>query len=183
MVLQCTADVVLAVNDHPATADLDAFQLRRGWLGLVAASQPQLNLVLRQGHAVQPAGEIDSPNRFALAKVVQLQAAYAAGNEELLTLADEGKVAHRSAGQFLALDDEILLTAYGPKKAERFKERGRRLAGNGPITGYESLFYRAQRKVERRHFHDRKVMLYHQKERQKVQRQMGQDPYLDTPGA
>jgi preprotein translocase subunit SecA len=85
--------------------------------------------------------------------------------------------------QFLALDDEILLTAYGPKKAERFKERGRRLAGNGPITGYESLFYRAQRKVERRHFHDRKVMLYHQKERQKVQRQMGQDPYLDTPGA
>jgi hypothetical protein len=26
------------------------------------------------------------------------------------------------------------------------------------------------------------VMLYHEKERQKVQRQMGQDPYLDTPG-
>jgi hypothetical protein len=25
-------------------------------------------------------------------------------------------------------------------------------------------------------------MLYHDKERQKMQRQMGQDPYLDTPG-
>jgi preprotein translocase subunit SecA len=85
--------------------------------------------------------------------------------------------------QFLALDDEILLTGFGPKKAGAFKERGKQLAGNGPISGYEALFYKAQRKVERNHFRDRKVLLYHEKERQKVQRQMGQDPYLDTPGA
>ena len=84
--------------------------------------------------------------------------------------------------QFLALDDEILLTCFGPKKAESLKERGEKLAGNGPISGFESLFYKAQRKVERNHFRDRKVLLYHEKERQKVQRQMGQDPYLDTPG-
>jgi preprotein translocase subunit SecA len=51
----------------------------------------------------------------------------------------------------------------------------------GPIS-LESLFRKAQQRVERRHFRDRKVMLYHEKERQKVQRQMGQDPYLDTPG-
>jgi hypothetical protein len=38
------------------------------------------------------------------------------------------------------------------------------------------------RKVERRHFHDRRVLLYHEKERQKMQRQMSQDPYLDTAG-
>ena len=49
--------------------------------------------------------------------------------------------------------------------------------------GFESLFYKAQRKVERRHFRDRKVLLYHEKERQKMQRQMGQDPYLDTAGS
>jgi preprotein translocase subunit SecA len=85
--------------------------------------------------------------------------------------------------QFLALDDEILLTGYGPKKSDALKERGQKLAGNGPISGFEALFYRAQRKVERTHFRDRKVLLYHEKERQKVQRQMGQDPYLDTPGA
>jgi preprotein translocase subunit SecA len=82
--------------------------------------------------------------------------------------------------QFLALDDEILLGGYGPKKSERLKRRGAEAAG--PLKGLESLFRKAQQKVERRHFRDRKVMLYHEKERQKVQRQMGQDPYLDTPG-
>ncbi len=82
--------------------------------------------------------------------------------------------------QFLALDDEILLAGLGPKKAERLKKLGAK--STGPISGLESLFRKAQRRVERRHFRDRKVMLYHEKERQKVQRQMGQDPYLDTPG-
>src|SRR3954452_5725628 len=84
--------------------------------------------------------------------------------------------------QFLALDDEILETALGPKKADKLKQRGIQLAGSGPISGFESLFYKAQRKVERRHFRDRKILLYHEKERQKMQRQMSQDPYLDTAG-
>jgi preprotein translocase subunit SecA len=84
--------------------------------------------------------------------------------------------------QFLSLDDEILLGGFGPRKAETLKQRGLRLAGRGPLSGYDALFYKAQRKVERRHFRDRKVLLYHEKERQKTQRQMGQDPYLDTPG-
>jgi preprotein translocase subunit SecA len=84
--------------------------------------------------------------------------------------------------QFLALDDEILLTGLGPKKSKRLKDQGERLSGRGPLSGYESLFYAAQRKVERRHFRDRKVLLYHEKERQKMQRAMSQDPYLDTAG-
>jgi preprotein translocase subunit SecA len=84
--------------------------------------------------------------------------------------------------QFLALDDEILLTGFGPKKATKLNEQGERLAGRGPVSGFESLFYTAQRKVERRHFRDRKVLLYHEKERQKMQRAMSQDPYLDTAG-
>src|SRR3954468_6160232 len=84
--------------------------------------------------------------------------------------------------QFLALDDEILETAFGPKKAAKFKDRGQKLAGRGQMPRFEVLFYRAQRKVERRHFRDRKVLLYHEKERQKMQRQMSQDPYLDTAG-
>ncbi len=82
--------------------------------------------------------------------------------------------------QFLALDDEILLLGFGPKRAEKLKRRGAK--ASGPMRGLGSLFYKAQRRVERRHFRDRKVMLYHEKERQKVQQQMGQDPYLDTPG-
>ena len=82
--------------------------------------------------------------------------------------------------QFLALDDEILLLGYGPKKADKLKLVGEK--STGPIRSMESLFRKAQRRVERRHFRDRKIMLYHEKERQKVQQQMGQDPYLDTPG-
>ena len=82
--------------------------------------------------------------------------------------------------QFLALDDEILLLGLGPKRAEKLERRGAK--ASGPMRGLDSLFYKAQRRVERRHFRDRKVMLYHEKERQKVQQQMGQDPYLDTPG-
>ena len=84
--------------------------------------------------------------------------------------------------QFLALDDEILVTGFGPKKAKKLKDQGERLAGRGPVGGFESLFYKAQRKVERRHFRDRKILLYHEKERQKMQRAMSQDPYLDTAG-
>ena len=82
--------------------------------------------------------------------------------------------------QFLSLDDEILLLGYGPKKAERLKKLG--LRSRGELKRMERVFRKAQSKVERRHFRDRKVMLYHEKERQKVQRAMGQDPYLDTPG-
>ncbi|HYO26278.1 MAG TPA: preprotein translocase subunit SecA, partial [Lacipirellulaceae bacterium] len=69
---------------------------------------------------------------------------------------------------------------FGPKKAERLKRRGARAKGS--ISGLEAMFRKAQQRVERRHFRERKVLLYHEKERQKTQRQMGQDPYLDTPG-
>ncbi len=82
--------------------------------------------------------------------------------------------------QFLALDDEILLLGYGPKKAARLEAQGAK--SKGALRGMEAMFHKAQRRVERRHFRDRKILLYHEKERQKVQRQMGQDPYLDTPG-
>jgi preprotein translocase subunit SecA len=84
--------------------------------------------------------------------------------------------------QFLALDDEILLTGFGPKKSKKLKAQGEQLAGKGPLSGFESYFYSAQRKVERKHFRDRKILLYHEKERQKMQRAMSQDPYLDTAG-
>ncbi len=83
--------------------------------------------------------------------------------------------------QFLALDDEILIQGYGPKKAKRLKERGER-AGESKFSGLEPLFTRAQARVENRQFRDRKVLLYQEKERQKMQRAMSQDPYLDSPG-
>jgi preprotein translocase subunit SecA len=81
--------------------------------------------------------------------------------------------------QFLSLDDDILKTGLGLKKSERLKEAGEDL--EGAVNRYAKLFRRAQRKVERRHFRDRMVLLHMEKERKKMQREIGQDPYLDTP--
>ncbi|MEO0529400.1 MAG: preprotein translocase subunit SecA [Planctomycetota bacterium] len=82
--------------------------------------------------------------------------------------------------QYLSLDDEILIQGFGPKRAKRLIERGKR-AGEANLSGLAGMFERAQARVERRQFRDRKVLLYHEKERQKMQRAMSQDPYLDSP--
>ena len=159
--------------------------------------------------------------------------------------------------RFLALDDDILETGFGPKKAEKLKQAGRRRWGGGGASGtriqasgkqrpqvddsrpsasssaawdgngeasseqdasaglpggsrhetgkgdeqgssathlstsngsssalsrFVRWFQKAQSRVERRHFRSRRLLLYHEKERKKVQAEMGQDPYLDTPG-
>ena len=81
--------------------------------------------------------------------------------------------------QFLALDDDILLMGLGQGKAERLKALGER--NSGPFDSLVRLFRRAQRKIERRHFKDRRILMYHERERKKMQVQMGQDPYLDAP--
>ena len=79
------------------------------------------------------------------------------------------------------MDDEILETGFSPKKAHRICASIRPDVSEKSLLERLPLFRRAQRKVARRHFRDRKMLLYHEKERQKIQRQMGQDPYLDTP--
>ncbi len=80
--------------------------------------------------------------------------------------------------QYLALDDEIIRSGLGPDYADKVEAIG----GNvqGPVDRYARIFRRAQRKVERNHLRDRKMLLHHEKERKKIQREMGQDPYLDT---
>jgi len=83
--------------------------------------------------------------------------------------------------QYLALDDDLVLSGLGPKKARRLEQLGRQ--DHDPFDRLEYLFRRAQRKVERRHYRQRRSLMYYEKERKKMQRQMGQDPYLDTPGS
>ncbi len=81
--------------------------------------------------------------------------------------------------QYLSLDDEILKNGLGPNKADKI-----RAIGGTPgrsLARYAAWFRKAQRKVERKHFRDRMVLLHHEKERKKMQREIGQDPYLDTP--
>ena len=81
--------------------------------------------------------------------------------------------------QYLSLDDELLL-GLGPERADELKAIGEQTSGD--CGRYTRLFRLAQRKIEQRHFRDRRILMYHEKERDKMQIQMGQNPYLDTPG-
>ncbi|MGC6444855.1 MAG: preprotein translocase subunit SecA [Rubripirellula sp.] len=81
--------------------------------------------------------------------------------------------------QYLSLDDDILKGGFGPKKASRLKSFGE--SSQGELNSYAPRFPKAQRKVEKTHFRDRMILLHHEKERKKMQREIGQDPYLDTP--
>jgi preprotein translocase subunit SecA len=83
--------------------------------------------------------------------------------------------------QYLAFDDDLLKAGLGPKKAEKYEIMGEEVGGEYP-SSMGRLFRKAQRKVERRHFRDRRALMYFEKERKKMHRQMGQDPYLDMPG-
>jgi len=80
--------------------------------------------------------------------------------------------------QYLSLDDDILRNGLGTKTSDRLKVIGK--ASPGPFNRYTQLFGKAQRRVERKYFRQRMALLYHEKERTKIQREMGQDPYLDT---
>jgi preprotein translocase subunit SecA len=84
-----------------------------------------------------------------------------------------------SARQFMSLDDDVIRNGFGPEAAEKAKSLGE--AGSVNPQSYATYLRRAQQKVERRHLRDRMVLLHHEKERKKMQQEMGQDPYLDTP--
>jgi preprotein translocase subunit SecA len=82
-----------------------------------------------------------------------------------------------SAQFYLSLDDE-LLEGLGPKRQEKWKEFGRR-GSQRDWNQYLSLFRRAQRRVERRHYKNRVDLLVHEKQRQEILKDLGADPYVD----
>ena len=81
----------------------------------------------------------------------------------------------------MSLEDEILELGLGPDKAQRLLGYNSQPAKQ--LTRFATLFQTAQTRIERRHFKGRKMLLHHEKQRQEIQREMGQDPYLDTAGA
>ncbi len=81
--------------------------------------------------------------------------------------------------QYLSLDDDILPSGFGTAKAQRFKRLSK--APRQQLARFVRYFYLAQQRVERKHFQARKVLLYRDRQRQTLQREMGQDPHLDTP--
>lgn len=80
--------------------------------------------------------------------------------------------------QFLSLDDEILENGLGEGAARRLRRWGR-LPSN-ELAHLARNFYRAQQKVERKHFQARKLLLFRERQRCEMQREMGQDQYLDS---
>ena len=70
-----------------------------------------------------------------------------------------------------------------PGWGRRSRTSSRRSARSAdhPLEGYLRLFRKAQKKVEKRQFRQRRSLMYYEKQRKKMQRQMGQDPYLDSP--
>ncbi|MBM4022794.1 MAG: preprotein translocase subunit SecA [Planctomycetes bacterium] len=81
--------------------------------------------------------------------------------------------------QYVALDDEILISAYGPKRAQKIAAAMRgRLAGNSERL--LATFRGAQRRVEARHRRQRRVLEYMERQRAESHIQMSQDPYLDA---
>jgi preprotein translocase subunit SecA len=81
----------------------------------------------------------------------------------------------------LSLEDDLLLEAFGPKRAARLKQLGMSRGDEFPAS-YERLFRRAQRKVERRRFRRRKQLLAFEKHRNRSALPLGLDPHLDLPG-
>jgi len=84
--------------------------------------------------------------------------------------------------QFMSLDDEILETGLGPSKAKAVRRQGEALAvrGEEQLLQFAPLFRKAQRRVELAHFRNRKILMQLEQRCQELQRQMGQDPYLEA---
>lgn len=82
--------------------------------------------------------------------------------------------------QFMSLEDELLTLGLGKEKASRLLTH--QSLPSKSLARFAVLFRTAQSKIELRHFRGRKMLLHQEKLRQEVQREMGQDPYLDTAG-
>ena len=78
---------------------------------------------------------------------------------------------------FVALEDD-LLEGLGSSKQDSLQERGRR-GGSGSWDSYQPLFFKAQKRVERRHKRQRVDLMLYERQRQEVLKDIGADPYVD----
>jgi len=81
--------------------------------------------------------------------------------------------------QYVSLDDDILTTAHGPKRAAWIAARLRWRRGGNPER-LLATFKGAQRTVEARHRRQRRVLEYIERQRSEAHMQMSHDPYLDA---
>jgi preprotein translocase subunit SecA len=78
---------------------------------------------------------------------------------------------------FMCLEDE-LLEALGASRQEAYGALGR--SGQGRHwQNFQKSFSRAQRRLERRHYHQRVELLLYERQRQDILKDLGADPYVD----
>jgi preprotein translocase subunit SecA len=77
---------------------------------------------------------------------------------------------------FVSIEDEII-EAFGEKPAARMR---RRYAGRGELTSQamRRLVISAQRRKERQHFRDRRMLMQYEKQRAEMRKNMGLNPCL-----
>lgn len=80
---------------------------------------------------------------------------------------------------FMSLEDDILLAGFGPERARKLCELGRR---GGRFDYLARRLRKAQANVEREHFRSRQRLLLVERQRREQQTALGQDPYLDAAG-
>lgn len=78
---------------------------------------------------------------------------------------------------YFALDDEILALGFGEAAAKRIALMD--LARRSP-KNWAALFVRAQRRIEAEHFRQRRLLHTQEKQRLKLQEQMGLDSFMDA---
>ena len=86
--------------------------------------------------------------------------------------------------QFLSLEDELLERAFGEAVAAKLAASYRQALRDDPVKTagrFSRLFARAQRIVEGRQRRERAQLQQHEARRHTMHREMGQDPYLDSP--
>jgi preprotein translocase subunit SecA len=86
--------------------------------------------------------------------------------------------------QFLSLEDELLRRAFAEADAERLASSQSRALSLNPLNSaarISRLFARAQRIVEERQRRERVQLQHYEARRHATHRELGQDPYLDSP--
>ena len=81
--------------------------------------------------------------------------------------------------QYVALDDDILVSAHGPKRAARIARQLARFCGTASERAL-AVYKRAQQRIEARHVRQRRLLEYVERQRAEAHIQMSQDPYLDA---
>jgi preprotein translocase subunit SecA len=82
------------------------------------------------------------------------------------------------SSQFLVSLEDDILEGLGPDKQAVLQEVGRR-GGNRGWDGYLRLFFKAQRRVEKRHYRQRVDLMVYERNRQEILKDLGADPYVD----